>query len=276
MKKSIYILAAVAALFTASCGDLKTTESGIKYRVLAKGDGEANSDTSSLIYANYRIAIESSDSVLVETFTTGKAGYIPVFEPTMKEVLTKLVKGDSAEILINADTFFVNSFGQPRPPFIKEGDNIKFTLKVQDVFSQEDMRKKEQNEMQDLSKKDSLDRAAAIAGMADAKTTDKGVYYVTTINGKGKQVKKGDKVTVLYKGMLLNGQVFDENQKDGIELSVGLGQVIPGWESMLMEMKEGQKVRAIIPWEQAYGPRGQGPIPPYSTLVFEMELIKIH
>ncbi|MES2688958.1 MAG: FKBP-type peptidyl-prolyl cis-trans isomerase [Bacteroidota bacterium] len=276
MKKSIYILAAVAALFTASCGEYKTTESGVRYKVLSKGDGEANNDTSSLIYANYRIAVESTDSVLVETFTSGKAGYIPVFEPTMKEALTKLVKGDSAEILINADTFFMNSFGQARPPFVKEGDHIKFTVKINDIFSQDQMRKKEEMEMQDLSQKDSLERSAAIAAMPDAKSTDKGVFYVTTINGTGKQVKKGDKLKVLYKGMLLNGQVFDENQKDGIELTVGLGQVIPGWESMLMQMKEGQKVRAIIPWSQAYGPRGNGPIPPYSTLVFEMEILKIN
>jgi FKBP-type peptidyl-prolyl cis-trans isomerase len=213
--------------------------------------------------------------VLFETFSKDKPGYIPVFEPTMKEALMKLSKGDSAEVLINVDTFFLNSFGQPRPPFAKEGDNIRFILKVKDILSQEDMRKKEMQEMQELSAKDSVDQQAAIAALPAKQDAGDGIYYTTLTEGKGKQVKKGSKVNVLYRGMLLNGQVFDENQKEGIEVSVGLGQVIPGWETMLLQMKEGQKVKAIIPWQQAYGTRGSGPIPPFSTLVFEMEVASV-
>lgn len=276
MKNSIYVIAALAAIFTVSCGKYKTTESGVKYRVIEKGSGEENSDTAALLYANYRIAIESTDSVLMETFTKEQGGYIPVMEPTLKEVFTQLVKGDSAEIVLNADTFFLNSFGQPRPPFIKEGDNIKFTIKVADIMSQEQLRKKQMGEMQDLVGKDSLERAAAIATLKDAKTTKEGVTYEVIQASTGKQVKKGDKIKVRYKGMLLNGQVFDENQTEGIELSVGLGQVIPGWESMLLEMKLGEKVKAVIPWQLAYGERANGPIPAMSTLVFEMEVIKIN
>jgi FKBP-type peptidyl-prolyl cis-trans isomerase len=115
-----------------------------------------------------------------------------------------------------------------------------------------------------------------ISTLPDAKKTASGLYYVVEKTGKGKAAKKGDKVQVLYKGTLLNGQVFDENLKDGISFPVGLGQVIPGWDEMLQLMKEGDKVKAIIPWNLAYGPRGNGPIPPFSTLVFEMELVKVN
>lgn len=271
------MLAALAALFTAACGKYKKTTNGVQYKVIERtGADEINSDTTSLLYANYRISIQSSDSVLFETFSLDKAGYIPVFEPTMKEVLMQLVKGDSAEVLINADTFYLNSFGQSRPEYVKEGDNIRFLLKIKDVLSQEDMRKKEMQEMEELSLKDSIDQQAAIAALPAAQTAGDGIYYTELAAGKGKPVKKGDKVKVLYKGMLLSGQVFDENLTEGIELSVGLGQVIPGWETMLMKMREGQKVKAIIPWQQAYGMRGSGPIPPFSTLVFEMEVAKIN
>lgn len=269
-------MAAAAALFTVSCGKYKKTASGIQYQVIERsGDATPNSDTTSLLLANYRISIQSSDSVLFETFSKDKPGYIPVFEPTMKEPLMDLVKGDSAEVLVNVDTFYQNSFGQPRPPFAKEGDNIRFILKVKDILSQEDMRKKEIEEMQELSVKDSIDQKAAIAALPDKKEAGEGIYYTTLTEGKGKQIKKGSKATVLYKGMLLNGQVFDENQKEGYEVTVGLGQVIPGWETMLLQMKEGQKVKAIIPWQQAYGGRGSGPIPPFSTLVFEMEVTSV-
>lgn len=276
MKKHIYILVAMAALVTASCDKYTKTESGLRYRVIEKGNGEANIDTASLLFANYSISIASNDSVLRETFTQNKPNYIPVFEPTMKIALTALVKGDSAEILINADSFFLNSLGQPRPEWVKAGDDIRFIIKVEDIMSQNDMRKKEMEEMQQLGAKDSIDQAAAIAALPNQQKTEKGVYYTELKTGKGKSVKKGDKVKVLYKGTLLNGQVFDENQKDGIEFSVGLQQVIAGWDEILLTMKEGQKIKAIIPWQMAYGPQGNGPIPPFSTLVFEMELLKVN
>jgi FKBP-type peptidyl-prolyl cis-trans isomerase FkpA len=275
MKKSIYIIAAMAALFTASCGKFKTVENGVKYRILGKGDGEANTDTTALIYANYQIGIESTDSVLVETFSRGAGNYIPVTEPTLRYVLEKLVPGDSAEMIINADSFFLNSFGQPRPEFINAGDNIKFTIKVQEFLNEAQIQQKQMEELKELNEKDSIDRASAISALKEPKTTADGVTYEIVKKGGNKKVKKGDKVQVLYRGTLLNGQLFDENLTEGIELSVGLGQVIPGWESMLLEMSEGQEVKAFIPWHLAYGERGQGPIPPMSTLVFEMELIKI-
>lgn len=276
MKKNIYIIAAMAALFTAACGKYKTTEGGLKYRIIEKGDGEANTDTASLLFTNYSISIESTDSVLRETFTKDQPTYIPVFEPTMKEALKEFTKGDSAEVLINADSFFLNSLGQPRPEWIKAGDNIRFILKIKDVLNEQDMRKKQMDEAKQFSVKDSIEQKAAIAALPNPKQTPNGIYYTELKAGTGKAVKKGDKVTVLYRGSLLNGQVFDENQKDGIQVTLGLGQVIIGWEEMLQSMKEGQKVRAIIPSEMAYGPQGQGPIPPYSTLVFEMEIIKIN
>ncbi len=276
MKKNIYIIAAMAALFTVACGKYKTTQGGLKYRIIEKGDGEANTDTTALLFANYSISIESTDSVLRETFTKDQASYIPVFEPTMKEALNEFTKGDSAEVLINADSFFLNSLGQPRPDWIKAGDNIRFILKIKDVVNEQDMRKKQMEEIQQLGVKDSIEQKAAIAALPNAQKTPNGVYYTELKAGTGKAIKKGDKVTVLYRGSLLSGQVFDENQKDGIQVTLGLGQVIIGWEEILLSMKEGQKVRAIIPSQMAYGAQGSGPIPPFSTLVFEMEVIKIN
>lgn len=275
MKKHIYMIAAMAALFTTACSKFKTTENGLKYRVIEKGDGEANIDTASILFANYRISIGSTDSVLKETFTIDQPNYIPVFEPTMKEALMSFVKGDSAEVLMSADSFFLNSLGQPRPPFIKEGDDIRFILKIKDILNQQDMRRKEMEEMQKLGMKDSMDAKAAVEALPNAQKTVNGIYYTELKAGSGKTIKKGDKVKVIYKGSLLSGQVFEDNQKEGYELTIGLQQAIPGWEEMLQAMKLGQRVRAIIPWQMAYGPQGRGPIPPFSSLVFEMEVIEV-
>jgi FKBP-type peptidyl-prolyl cis-trans isomerase len=278
MKKSIYLLAAVAALFTVACGGYKTTENGVKYRIITDNtEGRAvDGDSNAVMYMNYKLAIESTDSTLVETFSKNSPVYIPVNEPNFRKAFELLSVGDSAELLINADTFFMNSFGQSRPAFIKEGDNIKFIVKIVDIMNQQEIMKKEQEDMAKLQQTDSLAFNQMISTLPDAKKTASGLYYVVEKTGKGKAAKKGDKVQVLYKGTLLNGQVFDENLKDGISFPVGLGQVIPGWDEMLQLMKEGDKVKAIIPWNLAYGPRGNGPIPPFSTLVFEMELVKVN
>lgn len=278
MKKSIYLLAAVAALFTVACGGYKTTENGVKYRIITDNtEGRAvDGDSNAVMYMNYKLAIESTDSTLVETFSKNSPVYIPVNEPNFRKAFELLSVGDSAELLINADTFFMNSFGQSRPAFIKEGDNIKFIVKIVDIMNQQEIMKKEQEDMSKLQQTDSLAFNQMISTLPDAKKTASGLYYVVEKTGKGKAAKKGDKVQVLYKGTLLNGQVFDENLKDGISFPVGLGQVIPGWDEMLQLMKEGDKVKAIIPWNLAYGPRGNGPIPPFSTLVFEMELVKVN
>ena len=278
MKKSIYLLAAVAALFTVACGGYKTTENGVKYRIITDNtEGRSvDGDSNAVMYMNYKLAVESTDSTLVETFSKNNPVYIPVNEPNFRKAFELLSVGDSAELLVNADTFFMNSFGQSRPAFIKEGDNIKFTVKIVDIMNQQEIMKKEQEDMAKLQQTDSLAFNQLISTLPDAKKTASGLYYVVEKTGKGKAAKKGDKVQVLYKGTLLNGQVFDENLKEGISFPVGLGQVIPGWDEMLQLMKEGDKIKAIIPWNLAYGPRGNGPIPPFSTLVFEMELVKVN
>lgn len=93
--------------------------------------------------------------------------------------------------------------------------------------------------------------------------------------------EKGDVVTMNYTGKLTNGQVFDSNvdpkfnHVEPFEFTLGIGQVIVGWDEGIVGMKIGEKKTLTIPAEKAYGARGQGPIPPNSTLVFDVELTGI-
>ncbi len=111
---------------------------------------------------------------------------------------------------------------------------------------------------------------------AGIKTTASGLQYEVLNEGTGAQPKATDQVTVHYKGMLLNGKEFDSSYQRGEPASFGLNQVIPGWTEGVALMKEGAKYRFYIPYQLAYGARGAGQdIPPYSTLIFEVELIKV-
>jgi FKBP-type peptidyl-prolyl cis-trans isomerase FklB len=107
-------------------------------------------------------------------------------------------------------------------------------------------------------------------------TTASGIQYEVLTPGTGAQPKASDQVTVHYRGTLLNGKEFDSSYKRGEPISLVLNQVIPGWTEGVQLMKEGAKYKFYIPYQLAYGPRGAGAdIPPYSTLIFEIELIKV-
>lgn len=106
-------------------------------------------------------------------------------------------------------------------------------------------------------------------------TTASGLKYVDIMAGQGPNPTKGQTVTVHYTGKLENGTVFDSSVEQGqpIEFPIGTGRVIKGWDEGLMTMKVGGKRRLIIPSSLGYGARGQGKIPPNSTLIFDVELL---
>ena len=107
-------------------------------------------------------------------------------------------------------------------------------------------------------------------------TTKSGLQYEILTEGTGKSPKATDKVRCHYEGRLINGQVFDSSYQRNEPADFGLNQVIAGWTEGVQLMKEGAKYRFHIPYLLGYGERGAGSqIPPYSTLVFDVELIKV-
>jgi len=109
------------------------------------------------------------------------------------------------------------------------------------------------------------------------KVTASGLQYQVIEQGYGKIPTVNDKVTVHYTGMLIDGFIFDSSVQRGKPETFGVTQVIKGWTEALQLMHEGDKWRLYIPYELAYGERGAGgSIPPYATLIFEVELIKVN
>lgn len=111
----------------------------------------------------------------------------------------------------------------------------------------------------------------------EVSTTASGLQYEVLEEGSGKQPTAQDQVTVHYTGKLIDGTVFDSSVERGQPATFGVTQVIPGWVEALQMMKEGAKWRLFIPSNLAYGPNGAGNvIGPNSTLIFDVELIKVN
>lgn len=108
-------------------------------------------------------------------------------------------------------------------------------------------------------------------------TTASGLQYEVLTAGTGVKPTATDSVLVNYKGTLLSGQQFDSSYDRGEPITFTLNQVIKGWTEGVQLMPAGSKYKFYVPYNLAYGERGYGPdIPPYSTLIFEIELLKVN
>ena len=141
---------------------------------------------------------------------------------------------------------------------------------VQDFFTELEANAGAMNE--ELGKK-FLEQNAQQEGV---KVTESGLQYLILKEGNGVKPGPEDAVTVHYTGRLIDGTVFDSSVERGEPATFAVGQVIPGWVEGLQLMSEGAAWRLFIPSNLAYGPHGTGPIQPNSTLIFDVQLIKVN
>lgn len=134
-----------------------------------------------------------------------------------------------------------------------------------------------QGELEERAKEEGKKFLEANRQKDGVKETASGLQYVVEKEGEGAQPGSQDEVTVHYTGKLLDGTVFDSSVNRGEPATFPLNRVIPGWTEGVQLMKEGAKYTFFIPSDLAYGPQGvPGAIPPHSTLIFDVELIKVN
>ncbi len=253
---------------------------GVSYKIVTTGPNNKKLKLNDLLLINLLgigKTTNGKDTVVFNTYGSGKPFYIPVTEPTFTEVFLKLYKNDSAILNINADSLFTNSFGQPAPDFLAKNSIIKFNLKVVEVFDEKEVEELRESERAKTVAKDSIEINALLAKYKDIKTTASGLKYIITKPTTGKIPQKGDEVEMNYTGMFADGKKFDENLNiaNPFSFKLGLGQVIAGWDEAIMLLHEGEEAKLIIPSNLGYGEQGAGPIPPNASLVFDVKLLKI-
>ncbi len=293
----------MAALGFAACqGGYEKGPAGLLYKVHehAAGDSISEGDFISLNI----IAKTDADSVLYNSYEMGRASQTfvpkPMYDGDLFWAIMKLSKGDSATIKLDIDS--AEAKGQPRPQGIK-GKYIIYTLKVEDIIkkdttNEQDFEQKIQAFFQAEGEKAQKAEEPKLAKyINDNKLkTEKlpsGLQIATEKEGTGAQPKVGDTVKVHYTGKLTSGKVFDTSlpdvaKKAGIynpgrepyatlDLAIGQGNVIPGFDEGVLKMKKGGKSTLLIPSKLAYGEHGMqgGMIGPYTPLVFEIELVDV-
>lgn len=131
---------------------------------------------------------------------------------------------------------------------------------------------------QDAARAESEAFLASNAQVEGVATTASGLQYLVLESGddNGVSPQPTDSVLAHYEGRFVNGDVFDSSIERGEPAQFVLNQVIPGWTEGLQLMQPGDKWRLFIPSDLAYGPGGQGPIPPHATLIFDVELLEVN
>lgn len=293
MKKQILTMAVgamlVASVMTA-CAEkspypgYKKTESGMYYRYFTQNEGEtAKLGDIVEVDLSYYLMKEAGDSLIYSTNVLPEPAFDLVREPSfpgdLYEGFAMMHKGDSMSMIMSADSVFLRQFHSPMlPAFVKPGDMIRWEVKLNDIMTEDEFnaRQMAKEEAAFEEAHQALNAFLAENGI-DAAPTESGLVYVCTKPGKGAQPQVGQNVKVHYTGTLLDGTVFDSSVERGepISFPLGVGQVIPGWDEGIALMKKGEKGVLYIPAKLAYGSRNAGPIPPYSNLIFEVELVDI-
>lgn len=153
----------------------------------------------------------------------------------------------------------------------EEMQTVMQTFQEQAMAKREEEQKKIADENAEKGKK-FLEENKAKEGVT---TTESGLQYRVITEGTGVKPKATDTVTVHYSGKLLDGTEFDSSYSRNEPATFDLNSVIPGWTEGLQLMPEGAKWELVIPSDLAYGPGANGPIPPNSVLVFEVELLEV-
>lgn len=292
MKKSILVAAAmlmaIGSVFV-SCQSgsdkfdgFKQTEDGMYYKFHARGTDTVVPQIGD--YVTIHMVYASEDSVMFDSKSLPQVMKIPMTKPTFKgdiyDGISMMHIGDSATFILDADSTFTKLFRMGAlTPDLDSLDYLYFHIKLNAIESLEEVLAAQEADLKRLEGEETKLRYDYMAeNYPDAQPIASGLYYIETKEGKGSTPANGQKVKVHYKGMLLDGTVFDSSIDRGepIEFPLGVGQVIKGWDEGIGMMRKGGKAVLVIPSNIAYGPNGRGSIPPSATLVFEVELVDIN
>ena len=288
MKKKYSFIALVCltalAMLTA-CGEkfpgYKKTADGLYYKFYHQ-DAAAHKPNAT-DYVKVEMACYLHDALYYDWQKIGNEVYSQLkeskFAGDLMEAYNMMHVGDSASFYIKADSTAVLYFDQdPAAIGMKADDYFRFEVKLVDALTKEQFKatiERNREQMRQASRQrlaDYIEREGITAT-----PTSSGVYIISVETGKGRCPVTGDKVELDFEAFLLDGTSVGSTygQDEKLSFVLGEGNTLPGWEEVVPLMHLGERVRAIMPFEMAYGEHQVGDIPAYSNLVYDIKLLKI-
>jgi peptidylprolyl isomerase len=268
MRKLLVVCLALL-LFAGCAKKVVTTKSGLRYSVDTVGNGVVAKE-GDFVSLHYKLWIVKDSSKMFKNWSldsTQKANLIGDTRMSnqpakfvlgagvllgSEEAIVGMKKGETRTIIVPSNLAFGERGYGPVPPNSK----LKFVVTLSDAKAQLNMWK--------------LDSA-------NIQTTPSGLKYIIIQKGNGPYPDSGKTVIVNYSGFLTNGKRFDSSveREEPFLFTVGMHQVIPGWEEGILLMNKGTKARLIIPPSLAFNNKKVGQIPANSDLIFDVELLDI-
>ena len=282
----LYLVIFFSGLFS-SCKNpypgYKKADEGIWFKLLMVGDQDQCCRFGDYVTANIAY-VTMTDSV----FFTGRIPRLKVTQPdfpgSIDKCFTMMCQHDSAHFIISALDFFEKTLGNVVPEYLGADEKMKIYIHLLDIQTSDEYEREKEaflHWIEDLGEYEKvLIRQYIREAKIEVPPMEDGIYYVVQQTGGGSAVAAGDTVVVHYEGHFLNGKYFDSTRSRNDPLQFVYGhqmQVIGGLEKAIGKMHEGDKALVIIPSEQAFGAVGsvEGIVPPFTPVVFEIELINV-
>ena len=279
--KLLWILLII--LYSCSKSDFIKDDSGLEYKFIVENENERQPQPGEIIEISMYYTNEK-DSILYDTREFSKTFKMKVKNPsptggTIDDAILLMHKGDSAIFKVDAVRFFTETKQEEVPPFIKEGEKLIFYIKIHDVYSVKEYieRKNKQYCESEEEEMQALQNYLKISNITQSPLPS-GLYYIEKKKGTGKKPSDNSIVSIHYLATFINGEPLDNTyeRNEPFTFQLGKNMVIPGLEEGVKLMQEGGEATLIIPSKLAYGSSTYKMVPPYSTLIFEVSLIKVN
>jgi FKBP-type peptidyl-prolyl cis-trans isomerase 2 len=259
----------------------RKTKSGLEFRFITTAKANKYPNVGDVIYIDMTYKTEK-DSIIFRSKSVDKDFKMRLTIPSHKggcleEAFLMMSEGDSASFRIDAANFLTFTQGKVNlPSYVKKGDKFIFNIKMKKVVDGSDY-VKENADLYSyyLSQETSLIERYLLNLSYPLVKKESGLRIITISKGKGKKPVKGNAVTIDYTAAFIDGSVFDSSieRKQPFRFILGAGEVIDGLDEGVSNMNIGDHCMFVIPFRLAYGDVKSGIIPPFSTLVFEVELL---
>ncbi len=258
------------------------TKSGIYYKLHTIGENTVKPEPGD--YITIDIAYSTMED---STFFKGRRKFQitrPEYKGSIDECFSMLAQGETATFIISADNFFHKTLDAPLPRFLTVNSNMKVKVKMIEIQTQEDYHREKAaflKWIQDFGEyEQTVLRQYLEENKINVQPSSTGLVYIPLRKGKGPVVSRGDTILVHYEGKFLNGKFFDSTKKRQQPFEFIYGrewQVIEGLEEAIGMMREGEKAIVILPSQIAFGKEGSstGIIPPFTSLIYEIELLEV-